>query len=341
MIPNHRLNEAYDFLNLPRDASAQAVRDRAQLLRERYINEPEKLIRVNELFAVLEQADAIKRAQRDMIAMSTRSKGERDLDGHLMKLTVENAASTGVKRQSESRLDDVKKLKLEEVKNVMDGQSVGSIADPGDEQVFSRINNLLRDEAKYLRAVNVLFNVVSSLTDKAKFDISNIRMVIDSVDVACTATASSVTGIPLANLNEDNRKAVTKVVNLVMASDGLLSHINNVDKTVAKFWSHAVIFRNSLFEFDNFNYLKKCKELVNLVKESQTLGDKDEDQRFRKEILITIETLCSKNVCRTISGRIADTKTNMTEIYRISRHASFPVSFRDRVAEIQKELMSS
>ena len=349
MIPAHRVNEAYDTLNLARDATIQSVRDRAKLLRDRFNTaaDGDKLSKVEAAFALLEQADTISKAQREAISASTRSRSERELDGRLIKMTADSATAAGSKRVAPISETEVKRMKSDETKPELKQEPPTEDVDQAtldrqsNAKVFEKLNLLMRDEAKYLRAVNVLFNVVNALIEKASYDPETVRMLSDSVDIACTTKSTSDRAVPLANHNEDNRKAVTRVVNLVLAHDQLTSHIETANSGITRMWSHAVIFRNSLFELDNFNYLRKCRELASLISGLKLPVDSETDERFMNELLISVEIMCSKAVCRIIPGRLNDTKTTMTEIYKLSRNANFPSQFSERIAELQRQVMSS
>ena len=333
MIPNYKINEAYDSLNLSRDSTTQSVRDRYRTLQERFAADPDKLKKLEEAFKLLEQHDETVRAQRDMIAMGTKSKSERELDNRLAQMRQDAGFAGGIKRITSGDEPDVKKQKVERVK-----EEPVTLSTQGDEQVFVKLCNLLRDESKFLRAVSVLFNIVSSIIEKGQYDASTIRLLVDTVDVA--ATVASASGFPIASSDEENRRALTKVVNLIIATEELGSHITKIERNAIKNWTHSVIFRNSLFELDNFTFIKRCKELVALVNDANIPVSNDEEERFLKELLITIETMACKEVSRIIPGRLQDTKTHMTEIYKLSRNPKFPTFFSEKIAQVQKYIMS-
>lgn len=312
----------------------QTVVDRVAILRERYGSDSEKLKQVNDAFRVLQQADAYASAQRNAVNARTRSRSERELDGKLTELAI-RAGEGQLKRMSAASEGDVKKQKIEETEAIKSEPPTSS----GDEKVFEKLNVLLREESKYHRAVTVLFNIVKSTIERNQLDPTTVRMLSSSVDTATVVSSTSSITKPLANVNEDNRKAVTRVINLILATDDLVAVI---DSGLVKAWSHSVIFRNSLFEVDNFNFVKRCKELIALVQEAKTISQSvDEADRWFNELVITIQTIAAKDVCKVVPGRLNDTKSTMTEIYKISRDLAFPQTFRDRVAELQKQFMSS
>jgi hypothetical protein len=304
----------------------QAVLDRVTVLRERFKGDPARLDRVNEAFRTLQAAESYAEAQRNAATSRTRSRSERELDGKLTELAMK-AGQGQLKRISAGSELEAKKQRTDEDSVIKPEPGPSN----GDGKVFDKLNSLLRDETKFHRAVSVLFNIVQSTIEKQQFDMTTVRMLSSSVNTA--TEVSGAAGRPLANLNEDNRKATTRVVNLILATDDLVALI---DPNLVKSWSHSVLFRNSLFEIDNFNFVKKCKELVSLVSDAKTASD-----QWLSQLLMTIETISSKDVCKAIPGRVNDTKSTMVEIYKLSRDSAYPESFRVRVAELQKQFMSS
>lgn len=343
MIPTHRVNQAYDTLNLPRDASIQDSRNRFNTLSKRYAStgESERLEQISEAFRVLEQADAALKAQRDMISNQTRSRSERELDGRLTEMAMKSGSLTA--RHGVLVEGAIKKQKLEDdhvVQEVKPEDTDERSTSYEDTKVFEKLNSLIKDESKYLRAVNVLFNMVKANLDNKQFNPQTLRMLFNSVDIATSSLASSDSQTCLSNLNDDNRKVITKVVNLVLNSEELRTRLTAENPELLRMWSHSVIFRNSLFELDNFVFIKKCKELISLVSAVNLPPQSDIEERWIKELLYTIQTICSKAVCKLIPGRFNDAKSAMTEIFKISRKIDFPQNFRDRVAELQKDIMS-
>ena len=343
MIPTHRVKNAYDALNLDRDASMQEIIKRFNSLVDRCKSsgDLEKLSQVEDAFHVLREAEVSLQAQRNMVSNQSRSRSERELDGRLTEMTSKIGATE--KRSLEPSDDNVKRQKPDAYETVTEvkaeAEESGSTAHD-DSVVFEKLNSLLKDESKYLRAVNVLFSLVKSVVDKNQFAPQSIRMLIYSVDLASSSLASSDVHSCLANLTEDNRKAITKVVNLIIYSEDLSVRITNEKPEIVRMWSHSVVFRNSLFEQDNFIFVKKCKELVSMVSAAKVPPHSDSDERWILELSRTANTLCSKAVCKVIPGRLRDVKSTMTEIYKISRNFSFPQNFRDRIADLQREIMS-
>ena len=331
MIPQHRENEAYDTLNLARDAPKQVVRERIAVLRVRYSSQSdeERLKACEEAFRTLEQAELSLQAQRDAISARTQTRSERVLDSKLADLSAQVKVVSS-KREAEEREDLSKRPKVEVVRDELKNEH----DQPRENRVvFDKLNALLKEEVKYLRAMTVLFNMTKSIIEKADFDSETVGLLCGAIDVAATSKCSS--GIPLANSSEDHRKASTRIVNLIVATDDLKSACK---PELLRVWSHAVLFRNSLFEIDNFNFVRRCKELVGLVSEAKTTPD---DSRWLNEVLLSIELLSSKPVSRVIPGRVNDTKTTMTEIFKLTRDLGYPEFFRDRVMEFQKQFMSS
>ena len=328
MLPANKVNEAYDLLNLPRDASIQAVRDRIDILRDRLKAnpDPERLEKIEEAFRILEKADNYLKAQREAANARTRSRSERVLDGKLTELSV-RTGSIASKRTADESAMETKRAKSESTgDNMVKPEDANSSPPADDDKVFEKLNGLLKDESKYLRAVLVLFNMMSKMIDQGELS----QKIVDRISTAIDLVAK-----PIGNLNEDNRRASTKVVNLVLATDDVKSLMKPED--VLR-WSHAVIFRNSLFEVDNFNFVKRCKELVSLVSDAKEHKDNAE---WLAELLISVELLASTNVSRVIPGRINDVKTTMIEIFKLTRSNSYPASFRDKISDIQKQFMSS
>jgi hypothetical protein len=327
MIPVHKLNQAYDALNLPRDASIQAARDRIAALRGRLgaSSDAEKLRSVEDAFNTIERADAYLAAQRDSITSRTKSKSERLLDGKLAEISAQ--AASGAEKRPVTELDESsKKMKRDESPPLKpeEGQQ-------DEAKVFTKLNTLLKDESKYLRSMNVLFNVLDAFIEKGQFDQKIADLISDTLDVAISTTKAD--GSRLANGDEDNRRVSTKVVNRVLASDELRGFISNEK---IKIWMHAVLFRNSLFEVDNFNFVSRCKELQGLVREAREASEQWLDQ-----LTVSIETLASKNVYRVIPGRINEVKSTMIEIYKMTRFSGYTKVFQDKIAEIQKQFMCS
>ena len=343
MIPAHIVNQAYDTLNLPRDAVMQEARDRFKVLTERYTStqDTEKLESVQAAFRLIEKADASLRSQREMISNQTRSRSERELDGRLTEMALKAAESW--KRMAPPPEAVEKKQKLEEnpeVSEVKLEANDGVSSSKDDCTVFEKLNSLLKDETKYLRAVNVLFNMVKTILDGKDFIPYKLRLLSESIDIAASAVSSGDADACLSNLNDDNRKAITKVVNLILTSDDLRTRISIENPENVRIWSHSIIFRNSLFELDNFRFVKKCKELVQMVSSASVPPQSHHEERWIGELLLTIQTLCSRSVCKAIPGRWNDTKSTMTEIFKISRKSVFPQNFREKVAELQKKIMA-
>jgi hypothetical protein len=329
MIPQHKVNEAYDNLNLPRDASIQQVRDRIAVLRVRLGSESEsgKLRIALDAAQTLEQADLYLKAQRDAVSARTKTRSERLLDEKLTEIAPQPVRVD--KRAAPASEAEVKRAKADEA-----GVKTENPAENQDNDlVFEKLNSLLRDEAKYLRAMTVLFNMTKAIIDKEQYDRKTIENLSTSIDTAITCRRES--GVPFANVNEDNRKASTKVINLVFATDSLKLSIQS---DLIASWSHSVIFRNSLFELDNFNFTRRCKELQDLISQAKKAPKSD---RWLDDLLVTVELLSSKNACRVIPGRVNDAKTTMIEIFKITRDPAYPETFRDRITDLQKQFMSS
>ena len=327
MIPVHKLNQAYDALNLPRDASIQAARDRIATLRARLgaSQDAEKLQSMEVAFNTIEQADAYLAAQRDSITSRTKSKSERLLDAKLAEISAQS--SSGAEKRHATEIEqDSKKMKTGEAPVAKPEEG------PQDEaKVFTKLKTLLRDESKYLRSMNVLFNVLDALIGKGQIDQKIADLISDTLDVAISTTKAE--GSQLANSDEDNRRVSTKVVNRVLASDELREFLSNEK---IKIWMHAVLFRNSLFEVDNFNFVNRCKELLGLVRDA-----KEASVEWLDQLTVSIETLTSKHVSRVIPGRINEVKSTMIEIYKATRLSGYSKVFQDKIAEIQKQFMSS
>jgi len=344
MLPNSKVYEAYDKLNLPRDASMQDVHDRISKLRARFVasGDEDRLTEAESAFVIIETNEAAKRAQREMASIHNRTKSERDLDGSLVKLTIENSSVVQAKRAvaAGSSTEEVKKQKTESDVKDEDGPSPQPVAPSGDEVVFEKLNKLLVDETKYIRALNVLCNVIKSLIEKNKISGEIVNLIIGTMEIVMTCKSNSDSRTPLANLNEDNRKAVAKALSIIQSSESMVSMI----KSKGYFWSiwiHVSNFRNSFYEFDNFQFSKSCKELIRLIDEVELEGLSDESERWLTELAITAVVLCSKYVSRIIPGRVNEVKTTMTEIYKLTRVKDFPKQFKDSVAELQLSLTSS
>jgi hypothetical protein len=328
MLPFHKINEAYDLLNLPRDASIQAVRDRVDLLRDRLNNQqdPSRREKIEEAFRTLETADSYLKAQREAINARTRSRSERVLDGKLTELSVRTGSLIS-KRAADEADTTSKRAKTENPgETTVKPEDATPSTQAEDDKVFEKLNAILMDDSKYVRAVLVLFNMISKMIDSGQMNQKFVDRISASLDLVAGPVASS---------NEDTRKASTKVVNLVLATDDVKSRLK--PEHIAR-WSHAVIFRNSLFEVDNFNFVKRCKELVSLISEAK---DHKEDGKWLNELLVSVELLASTNVARVIPGRINDVKTAMIEIFKLTRSNSYPAAFRDKISNIQKQFMSS
>jgi hypothetical protein len=246
MLPLSKVNEAFDKLNLPRDASLQGVHDRIRKLRDRFTTsgDKERLEEAEEAFAVIEAHDAAKRAQRDMASIHNRTRSERDLDGKLITLSNQMAATSGSTKRShpEVAIEEVKKQKTEDdIKQEDDGTSTEVYSAPsapvpsGDEVVFEKLNALLQDESKYIRALNVLCNVLKSIIDSNRISPSIIDLIFNTLEIvmsakACAASAEGIK-VPLANANEDNRKAVSKLFTVITSSDDHHEiHLENVEE---------------------------------------------------------------------------------------------------------------
>jgi hypothetical protein len=351
MLQNNKVNEAFDRLNLPRDASMQAVHDRILKLRDR-LSEPsdsERLAEAEQAFAIIEAHDAAKRAQKDMASIHNRTRSERDLDTKLISLSQE-AIGTSVKRPvAVMKTEEVTKQKTEdgikeEEQNSPESVPGASSTPPqGDEIVFEKLNGLLRDETKYIRAVNVLCNVIQSIIESARVSPSIVDMIFNTLEIVMSAKISTapIDGhkLPLANSSEDNRKVVSKVFSVITLSPELVDAL----KSKGYFWDvwmHASEFRNTLYQFDNFQFSKKCKELISLIDGVDLDSSSDKGERWLSELSITTEVMCSKYVSRIIPGRQNEVKSTMTEIYKLTRVKNFPKQFKDTIAELQLSLSS-
>ncbi len=337
MIPLGKVNEAYDTLNLPRDASLQTVRDRFNVLKARLAGSDDtaRLVAIEDAFNTIEISEEAKRAQREAATGHIRTRSERDLDGTLQRLTAQTGGeSHGTKRSLEPVVEEAPKKLKEEVKT-----EEGKATSNSDEIVFDKLGKLLKDESKYLRAVNVLHGIIKSIIDNGDTSDASVERIIGAIEIACSSRGSNG-GLPLVNAHEDNRKAMSKVMQVVESSVDLVDRIK-AKGYYMRMWQHSVSFRNSLYDLDNFLFSKKCKELIGLVGAIDVGDVNDETERMVLEIELTADVLCSSYISKVIPGRLNEVKNTMTEIYKLTRVKDFPRQFKDRIAEHQKNLASS
>ena len=344
MIPIGKVNEAYDALNLPRDAPFQAVRDRIDALRSRLssAHDSSRLSAVEEAFKIIETNEETRRAQREASGSHIRSKSERELDGTLEKLTSKTIAVAHDNKRPLTTVSehDTKRLKEEvisELKTETEGDAQSQ--KKSDDIVFEKLAKLLKDESKYLRAVNVLHGIIKSLIDHGDTTGPKLENVIGTFEIAISSRGSTGS-IPLANIHEDNRKAISKVLALIESSPDMLQMIHSRGY-FWKMWQHAVRFRNSFYDLDNFKFTKRCKELVATLESLDVSSLDDEIERMLVEISVTVDVLCSPYVSKIIPGRFNEVRNTMTEIYKLTRMKDFPTQFKDNVAEHQRNIASS
>jgi hypothetical protein len=337
MILPNRINQAYDNLNLPRGASLQSARDRMAVLRLRFASETDSSKRneAESAFKILEQADIYMKSQREAISSRTKTRSERILEEKLATLpdqprkvsleaeVIEDTATAKRLRSAEGHREEAVKQEL----------VTSAPSDANDAKVFEKLQGLLKDESKYFRAMNVLFNLVKAFADGIGISPLTLTKLQESIDVAVISTNSS--GLPLANLDEEHRRASTRIINLVLATEQLKSAM---DKEYIELWSHSVLFRNSLFELDNFIFVRRCKEILEIISD---LKKSPREERWLKQILLTLQSLSSKGAYKIVPGRINDTKSTMTEVFKMTRDPAYPAFFRERIAELQRGFMSS
>ena len=344
MIPLGKVNEAYDTLNLARDASLQTVRDRYDVLKARLSTSQDKsrLLVVEEAFDVIERNEEAKRIQRESALGHIRSRSERELDGTLEKMTVQTTSDGNTTNRALPTIEVEEVKKLKEDKQTPFPSSGDAPAQPNpvsDKLVFEKLTKILKDESKFLRAVNVLQGVIKSIIDGLNFTDDSIGRVIDTVEVAVTSRGSKG-GIPLANIHEDNRKAISKVLAVIESSPEFLSIIKSRGYHW-RAWEHSVVFRNSLYDLDNFQFTKRCKELISVVDSIDLSRLNDESERILLEIEVTTDVLCSSYISKVIPGRLNEVKKTMTELYKLTRVKDFPRQFKDRIAEHQLSLAAN
>lgn len=334
MIRSSKVNAAYDTLNLPRDAPFQAVLDRWTALRERlkFSGDSSRLSESAAAFDTIKEAEDELIAQREMRNKHAQSKSERDLDTTLGKLSQK---AEPVKRVNEDvNLETVKKQKSETDEVKQESSSAGVAT---HDAVFEKLNDFMRDPVKYLRTVNVLCNVIRSVTDSPdQITPGFIASLIKCVEVGLTAKDTSG-DIPLANSSGDNRAVSSKLYSTLLQSPDILQNIKCQEFNYWDIWTHICTFRNSLFEQDNFAFVKRCKELLGIVEKTST-DQSEYGERLLAELEITLSILCSKEVARVIPGRLNEVRRCMTEIFKLTRTKRFPVTFKNTVTQLQQDI---
>ena len=344
MIPLGRINEAYDALNLARDASLQTVRDRYNVLKDRITTSQDtsRLVAIEEAFHIIEKHEEAKRIQREAASGQVRTRSERDLDGTLQKLTAQTstASNTAKRVLGTEQEEGTKRVREDEQSQVKPQVDEPGKRDPGsDALVFDKLTKLLKDESKFIRAVNVLQGVIKSIIDGSRFTEESVAGVIGSIEVAISSRGLNG-GIPLANVHEDNRKAMAKVLALIESSPEFLGMITTRGY-YWRVWDHSVVFRNSLYDLDNFQFSKRCRELIVVTDNIDLTSMDEESKRMLLEIERTTDVLCSSYISKVVPGRLNEVKKTMTEIYKLTRTKDFPKQFKNRIAEHQINLATN
>ena len=345
-----KLKGAYDSLNLPRDASLQDALDRFSDLKERLTKDGNfaRLQVITEAVEIIRSGEAEAAAQRDSQKLKFQSKSERDLElklKGLIDVKISNAMS--IKRHvadPQAGVETKKSKKDEDLHN--EAKSEEEQAEVSDSHidkdivVFDKLNRLLREEGKYLRAVNVLTNMLSAILERTDFGGHMVELVTHAVDVVVSVKGES-SRIPLCNLHEDNRRAADKLLKTIESSTGLVGVIEANSAGQLGIWNHAIRIRNAFYELDNFLFAKRCKELLECIRELSVASMTEHWERMLHEVLATVAVLSSNNVARNIPGRLTEVKSTMTEIYKLTRNSRFPPFFRDSTAELQRGFSQS
>jgi hypothetical protein len=323
MIPTFKVNAAYDTLNLPRDATMQAVLDRWETLRTRYTNsgEVERLSKVSEAFDVIEASEKFKTSQREAGNKHVQSRSERDLDEKLSKLSDQSDLAKRTAEESPP-VEGIKKQKQESPADV-------KLTPSPPDVIFDTIDSLLRDPTKYARTMNVLYNMIKAATeDKSQLTTEFIQRLLHTVDIAFVQLRKS-------HALEENRVVAARVLT-ILESEPLLR--DSMD-SLAGVWRHIVRLRNALYDHDNFEFVKRCTEILETVRDLGSAAD-DDSQRMLQELGATLEVLCSKEIARVIPGRLGEVKKCMTEVFKLSRSGVFPNEFKMKVEELQIQIQS-
>ncbi len=340
MLPTSKVNTAYDTLNLPRDASFQAVLERWDVLRDRFerAGDMQRLSDASSAFETIKLVEETLIAEREMRNKHVQSKSERDLDTTLSKLVK----TTVPLKRSQENLDSemVKKQKPETNEAKTESESSPATTCSTESKncaVFEKLNSLLRDPQKYLRTVNVLCNVIKSGSNQpSQVTTAFVNSLVMTVEVAISAR-DPITDMPLANITDDNRAVSLKLFSTIEQSSDILQRIKGNSFNYWEIWTHICRFRNSLYEQDNFAFVKRCNELVHVIE--KVSEDRTEfGERYIQELEISLRMVCSKEVAKVIPGRLTEVKRCMTEIFKLTRVRFFPSHFKEAVTQLQQDL---